>query len=139
MKTEDAVKDSNFETEKEKLLQIVLVGQPELARLLQRDDLVQLKQRIALRQHIPPLAWEEVGDYIQHRLEVAGAGGRIHWADDALLLVHRYSRGVPRLIKVLCDKTLLAGYVTESFSIEAEHVQRAIGDLEGAELAAGVS
>ena len=129
---------SNFETEKEKLLQIILVGQPELARLLQRDDLVQLKQRIALRQHIPPLVWEEVGDYIRHRLEVAGAGGRIHWADDALLLIHRHSRGVPRLINVLCDKALLAGYVSESFTIETEHVQRAIGDLEGVELAAGV-
>ena len=129
---------SNFETEKEKLLQIILVGQPELARLLQRDDLVQLKQRIALRQHIPPLAWEEVGDYIRHRLEVAGAGGRIQWASEALVLIHRYSHGVPRLINVLCDKALLAGYVAESFTIESNLVQRAIADLEGAELAAGV-
>ena len=130
---------SNFETEKEKLLQIILVGQPELARLLQRDDLVQLKQRIALRQHIPPLAWEEVGDYIRHRLTVAGGDSRINWPNDTLLLIHRYSRGVPRLINVLCDKTLLAGYVAETFTIQPNLVQRAIADLDGAELAAGVT
>jgi general secretion pathway protein A len=122
---------SNLETEKEKLLQIILVGQPELSRLLQRDDLVQLKQRIALRHHIPPLAWEEVGEYIRHRLEVAGGDGRIQWTDGALLLIRRYSRGVPRLINVICDKTLLAGYVAESFTIDAGYVQRAIEDLEG--------
>jgi general secretion pathway protein A len=133
---------SNLETEKEKLLQIILVGQPELSRLLHRDDLVQLKQRIALRHHIPPLAWEEVGEYIRHRLEVAGSDGRIRWTDGALLLVCRYSRGVPRLINVLCDKTLMAGYVNESTTIDAGLVQRAIEDFEGQpvadELKAGV-
>lgn len=123
---------SNLETEKEKLLQIILVGQPELARLLQRDDLVQLKQRVALRQHLPPLAPEEVGDYIRHRLEVAGGGNRVRWPDDALALICQYSRGVPRLINVLCDKALLAGYVAESFNIDAGTIQRAIEDVEGA-------
>lgn len=122
---------SNLETEKEKLLQIILVGQPELAKLLQRDDLVQLKQRVALRHHIPPLAWEEIGEYIQHRLEVAGSTGRIRWTDGALLLIRRYSRGVPRLINVLCDKALLAGYVAESYTIDAGFVQRGIEDVEG--------
>lgn len=126
---------SNLETEKEKLLQIILVGQPELSKLLQRDDLVQLKQRVALRHHIPPLAWEEVGDYIRHRLEVAGGDGRIQWTDGALLLIRRYSRGVPRLINIICDKTLLAGYVAETFSITAKLVQRAIEDVEGAPVA----
>lgn len=125
---------SNLETEKEKLLQIILVGQPELARLLQRDDLAQLKQRIALRHHIPPLAWEEIGDYIRHRLEVAGGDNRIRWTDGALLLIRRYSRGVPRLINILCDKTLLAGYIAESFTLDAGLVQRAIEDIEGAPL-----
>ena len=122
---------SNLETEKEKLLQIILVGQPELGRLLQRDDLVQLKQRVALRHHIPPLAWEEIGEYIRHRLEVAGGDGRIQWTDGALLLIRRYSRGVPRLINVICDKALMAGYIGESFTIDAGFVQRAIEDLEG--------
>jgi general secretion pathway protein A len=122
---------SNLETEKEKLLQIILVGQPELTDLLKRDDLRQLKQRVALRHHIEPLAWEEVGQYIRHRLEVAGGDGRIQWTDGALLLIRRYSRGVPRLINVICDKALLAGYVTESFTIGPGLVQRAIEDLEG--------
>ena len=122
---------SNLETEKEKLLQIILVGQPELSRLLHRDDLVQLKQRVALRHHIPPLAWEEIGDYIRHRLEVAGGDGRIQFTDGALLLIRRYSRGVPRLINVICDKALLSGYVTETHTIDAGHVQQAIEDIEG--------
>jgi general secretion pathway protein A len=122
---------SNLETEKEKLLQIVLVGQPELSRLLHREDLVQLKQRVALRHHIPPLAWEEVGEYIRHRLDVAGGDGRIQFTDGALLLIRRYSRGVPRLINVICDKTLLAGYVAETFVMDAGLVQRAIEDIEG--------
>ncbi|MCG3146969.1 MAG: IS481 family transposase ISChy3 [Verrucomicrobiae bacterium] len=126
---------SNLETEKEKLLQIILVGQPELAKLLHRDDLVQLKQRVALRHHIPPLVWEEIGEYIQHRLEVAGGAGRIRWTDGALLLIRRYSRGVPRLINVLCDKALMAGYVAESFTIDAGFVQRGIEDIEGAPVA----
>jgi general secretion pathway protein A len=126
---------SNLETEKEKLLQIILVGQPELGRLLMRDDLEQLKQRIALRHHIPPLAWEEVGEYIRHRLEVAGSDGRIHWSDGALLLIRRYSRGVPRLINVICDKALLAGYINETDVIDAGLIQRAIEDLEGQPLA----
>jgi len=121
---------SNLETEKEKLLQIILVGQPELAKLLQRDDLVQLKQRVAIRHHIPPLEWEEIGEYIRHRLEVAG-DARIQWTDGALLLIRRYSRGVPRLINVVCDKALMAGYVAESFTIDAGFVQQGIEDAEG--------
>ena len=122
---------SNLETEKEKLLQIILVGQPELKALLRREDLQQVKQRIALRHHIPPLAWEEVGDYIQHRLAIAGANGHIRWTDGALLLIRRYSRGVPRMINVLCDKALVAGYVRESWTIDAGLIQLAIEDIEG--------
>ena len=89
-----------------------------------------LRQRIAIRQHIPPLAWEEIGEYIRHRLHVAGGGDRIKWSDGALLLVRRYTRGVPRLINVICDKTLLAGYIHETFTIDAGLVQRAIEDTE---------
>ncbi len=103
--------------------------------MLARDDLRQLKQRIALRHHVAPLAWEEVGDYIRHRLHVAGGDGRIRWSDGALLLIRRYTRGVPRLINVICDKALLAGYISESFTIDAGLVQRAIEDTEGKPLA----
>ncbi len=122
---------SNMETVKEKLLQIVLVGQPELGKLLNREDLRQLKQRIALRHHVAPLAWEEVGEYIEHRLQVAGGDGRIRWSDGALLLIRRWTRGVPRLINVVCDKALLAGYVNDSLLIDTGLAQRAIEDVEG--------
>jgi general secretion pathway protein A len=121
---------SNLETEKEKLLQIVLVGQPELGELLARENLRQLKQRIALRHHVAPLASEEVGEYIHHRLQVAGGDGRVQWTPDAQTLIYEYSRGVPRLINVLCDKALLAGYVAEAFVIDASMIQRAIDDTE---------
>jgi general secretion pathway protein A len=121
---------SNLETEKEKLLQIVLVGQPELGEMLAQDNLRQLRQRIALRHHVAPLAAEEVGEYIEHRLHVAGSDGRIQWHPEALALIYEYSCGVPRLINVLCDKALLAGYATESFTIDAAMIQRAIDDTE---------
>jgi general secretion pathway protein A len=121
---------SNLETEKEKLLQIVLVGQPELAELLAQENLRQLKQRIALRHHVAPLAPEEVGEYIHHRLQVAGGDGRVQWTPEAHALIYEYSRGVPRLINVLCDKALLAGYVVEAFIIDASMIQRAIDDTE---------
>jgi len=121
---------SNLETEKGKLLQIVLVGQPELGELLGRENLRQLKQRIALRYHVAPLAAEEVGDYIEHRLRVAGGDGRIQWTPEALALIYEYSGGVPRLINVLCDKALLAGYVGETFVIGSPIIQRAIEDTE---------
>jgi general secretion pathway protein A len=121
---------SNLETEKEKLLQIILVGQPELGELLDRDNLRQLKQRIALRHHVAPLAADEVGEYIAHRLHVAGGNGRIQWEPEALASIYEYSAGVPRLINVLCDKALLAGYVAETFVIGAPIIRRAIDDTE---------
>jgi general secretion pathway protein A len=121
---------SNLETEKEKLLQIVLVGQPELAKLLAREDLRQLKQRISLRHHIPPLAPEEVSEYIHHRWQVAGGDDRVRWAPEALTLIYSYSRGVPRLINVISDKALIAGYVAESFVMDATIIKRAISDTE---------
>jgi general secretion pathway protein A len=121
---------SNLETEKEKLLQIVLVGQPELAELLDRENLRQLKQRIALRYHVAPLSREEIGEYIDHRLRVAGDDGRIQWAPEALTFVYSYSRGIPRLVNVLCDKALMAAYIAETFVIDATNIRRAIVDTE---------
>ncbi len=121
---------SNLETEKEKLLQIVLVGQPELATLLAQENLRQLKQRISLRHHVAPLAGDEIVEYIQHRLVIAGGEGRVQWNADALGLIYEYSRGVPRLINVLCDKALLAGYVADTFLIDGPTIQRAIEDTE---------
>ncbi|NQU09353.1 AAA family ATPase [bacterium] len=121
---------SNLETEKEKLLQIVLVGQPELRDLLGRDDLRQLRQRIGLQYHIGSLGPDEVAAYIQHRLGVAGETGRLRWTADARALIHEFSQGVPRLINLLCDKALLAGYVAENWVIDADDIRRAISESD---------
>ena len=119
---------SNLETEKEKLLQIILVGQPELRDLLERTDLRQLRQRVALHHHVGPLREDEVGAYIHHRLRVAGEPGRLRWQDEAVALVARYSQGLPRVINVLCDTALMAAYVAEAFTIEPATIQLAIHD-----------
>ncbi len=122
---------SNLETDQRKLLQIVLIGQPELRDLLDRRDLRQLRQRITVRYHIGPLSMAETGAYIQHRLHIAGANSRPSFARGALRKIHRYSGGVPRLINAVCDKTLLCGYVMGSDQLNARHVRRAIRELEG--------
>jgi general secretion pathway protein A len=121
---------SNLETAKDKLLQIVLVGQPELGELLTRPDLRQLKQRVALRHHVQSLAFGELADYITHRLHIAGDTGRIRWTPAALELIFKYSQGVPRLINVVCDRALMAGYLIETFTLDALQVARAIEDIE---------
>ncbi|HMF09343.1 MAG TPA: AAA family ATPase, partial [Thermoanaerobaculia bacterium] len=105
---------SNLETDQRKLLQIVLLGQPELRDKLDRKDLQQLRQRITVRYHISPLSREETERYIAHRLRVAGGNGRPTFTTWALGAIHRYSRGVPRLINAVCDKTLLYGFVNET-------------------------
>ncbi len=122
---------SNLETDQRKLLQIVLIGQPELRAVLDDPSLTQLRQRITVRYHLRPLSLEETGRYIVHRLHTAGANSRPFFARGAVRKIHRYSRGVPRLINAVCDKTLLCGYVTGSDRLTARHVRRAIRDLEG--------
>ena len=121
---------SNLETEKEKLFQIVLVGQPELREKLEHRSLRQLKQRIGVRYHISPLSEDEVGGYIHYRLSVAGSEGKILFPRKSLDLIYRYSKGIPRLINQLCDKSLLAGYVYETFEIGPELVKRCMRELE---------
>ncbi len=122
---------SNLETDQRKLLQIVLIGQPELRTLLDRKDLRQLRQRITVRYHITPLSKSETGAYIQHRLHVAGANSRPAFDRRAIRKIHRYSGGVPRLINAVCDKTLLCGYVLGTDQLTGAHVRRAIRELEG--------
>lgn len=102
---------TNLETNSEKLLQIILIGQPELAQLLQRPELRQLNQRITARYNLAPLSPEETGAYIRHRLQVAGlAPGRELFPADVVRGIHRTTRGIPRLINVLCDRILLGTY-----------------------------
>jgi putative secretion ATPase (PEP-CTERM system associated) len=120
---------SNFETAKAKLLQIVLVGQPELRDLLARPELEQLRQRITVRFHLHPLSEAETRSYIQHRLRVAGSTGRVRFTAGACRLIHRYSGGLPRLINVACDATLLAGFVEERRVFSERFVRDALAEL----------
>jgi len=120
---------SNFETEKTKLLQIVLVGQPELRDLLRRPELEQLRQRITVRFHLYPLNENETRSYIRHRLRVAGSDGHVRFTAPACRLIHRYSGGVPRLINVACDAALLAGFVEERRVFNESFVRDALREL----------
>lgn len=122
---------SNLETDKEKLFQIILVGQPELKNKIDSPHLKQLKQRIAVKFHITPLEKDEVASYVNHRLSVAGATGQIHFHQDALDLIYGYSGGIPRLINMVCDKALLAAYVMETRDITSPIVEKGIKELEG--------
>lgn len=122
---------SNLETEKEKLIQIILVGQPELKRKLERDDLLQLRQRIAVRYHILPLEKDEVKDYISHRLKIAGNSKEINFTDASIDQIFLYTSGTPRLINIVCDKVLLAGFVQGTTYFDADIVNKAIDEIEG--------
>ena len=123
---------SNLEADNEKLLQIVLVGQPELREKLRSPALRQLRQRIAVRYHMEALNHEEVPHYIVHRLRVAGANGSAPIFDDrAFREIYKYSGGIPRLINVVCDKAMLMGYVLEQRHISADLVKRSIMEIEG--------
>ena len=122
---------SNLETDNRKLLQIVLMGQPELRDRLNAYKLRQLRQRITVRFHLPPLSRFEVNQYIQHRLEVAGAKGSPYFTQPALWRVFRYSQGIPRLLNAICDKSLLAGFVHQQERIDFSLVGRAVRELEG--------
>ncbi len=122
---------SNIETDDRKLLQIVLLGQPELRERLNSHKLRQLRQRITVRYHLNPLTRTEVGQYIQHRLALAGSKGTPGFTGPAIWRVYRYSKGIPRLINAVCDKALLAGYVERSQHINYRMVGRAIRELEG--------
>jgi general secretion pathway protein A len=123
---------SNLETEKDKLLQIILMGQPELNRKLDLYELRQLKQRIMVRYHIAPLTSEELGDYINHRLSVAGPGANVTFTAEAIKIISDFSCGVPRLINIICDRALLAGFVAETRRIDEDIMDRCVKELEPA-------
>lgn len=122
---------SNLETDDCKLLQIVLMGQPELRHRLNDHRLRQLRQRITVRYHLTPLSRTEMSQYIQHRLQISGSKGLPSFTGWALWRVHRYSKGIPRLVNALCDKSLLAGYVQQKDRIDYRTVGLAINELEG--------
>ena len=120
---------SNLETDTEKLIQIVLMGQSELQEMLGRHELRQLAQRVTARYHLSALSRQESEDYIRHRLAVAGGEGKVSFTAEALTAVHRCSQGIPRLINLVCDRALLAGYVAGSREIDAAMVHRASGEV----------
>lgn len=117
----------NLETEREKLLQIILMGQPELRKRIFMPDLEQLRQRIAVSFHLRPLAALDVAAYINHRVTVAGRNGDSPlFTETAVRVVAQYSRGVPRLINAICDCSLVLGFARRSATIDDVIVQTAI-------------
>jgi len=121
---------TNLETSKQKLLQIILIGQPELRDLLSRDDLRQLAQRVTGRYHLEPLTRDETAQYIEHRLRVAGALGEV-FDSGAKREVFRLTDGVPRLINVICDRALLGAYSRELRRVSRRLIRRAAAEIKG--------
>ena len=122
---------TNLETPKSKLLQVILMGQPELNNILNRPQCRQLKQRVGLRYNIQPLKKEETKEYIEQRLRIAGAMGPNYFSPKAMNEIYKYSKGIPRLINIVCDNALLLGYATDQKVIGPSVIREVIGDMEG--------
>jgi len=122
---------TNLETEQEKLLQILLVGQPELDEKLDSFELRQLRQRIALRSHLEPLDLEETGGYIRHRLQLAGAPAEACdlFAEETIARIYRHSRGVARLINTVCESALVTAFARQLTSVPPEIIDEVAHDL----------
>jgi general secretion pathway protein A len=120
---------SNLETSKSKLLQIVLVGQPELNKTLLKPGFRQIRQRINMRYHLPPLSKKETKEYIEKRLRTAGARASL-FTEKAIKEIYRLSGGTPRLINILCDNSLLNGYALEQKMVDAKSVKEVAKDLK---------
>ena len=120
---------SGIETHKEKVLRIILAGQPELRDTLDSPSLRQLVQRVRLRFHVGPLDQHEMREYIEHRLEVAGASDKALFGDDTYKIIHKYTGGVPRLINTLCDTALLCAFADEKPGVDHDDVMAAVAEL----------
>ncbi|GIU50762.1 ATPase AAA [Shewanella sairae] len=123
---------TNLETDTKKLLQVILIGQPELQQLLKRQELRQLAQRITARYHLLPLTIEEVALYVQHRLQVAGRHEPL-FHKSAIKALHKYSGGIPRLINLLCERALMASYAQSKVPIDNKMVRLASAEVLGEE------
>jgi general secretion pathway protein A len=128
---------SNLETETEKLLQIILVGQPELRDLLAQPSLRQLTERISVRYHLDALSRDDVPDYIGHRLTVAGDTGYLKFADDAFGKIYDFSGGNPRRINILCDRAMLIAYAGNLLEIDRKVIKLAVKDLKSSDVKKG--
>ncbi len=127
---------SGVETTKDKVLRIILAGQPELNAKLDAPELVQLNQRVRLRFHLSALSQEETAEYIRHRLAVAGAAEREIFEPDTFAEIHRYAGGVPRLINTLCDTAMMAAFTNDRDRVTATDVASAVSELQWVEFAA---
>ena len=127
---------SGVETTKEKVLRIILAGQPQLNDKLDSTDLVQLKQRVRLRFHLTALSEPDAAEYVRHRLRVAGAGDREIFEPDTFPLIYRYTGGIPRLTNTLCDTALLAAFAQDRQTVSLDDVRSAIAELQWVEYAA---
>ena len=129
----DALEDlrllSNLETDKKKLLQMVLVGQPELIDLISRPEIRQLRQRVVINCHLEFLTPQEVEGYIARRLFVAGDKGQVRFTSKAKQLIAKASSGIPRLINKICDYALTSAYISNDFKIGPQHVKKALAEL----------
>jgi general secretion pathway protein A len=121
---------SNLETDKEKLLQIVMVGQLNLKDVLRSPELRQLDQRVSIRYELRPLGAEETAAYVAHRLTIAGGGAVVSFTPKALQSVYKYSGGIPRVINLLCDRALLAAYSERATRVTPEMVRKGAGSLD---------
>ncbi len=121
---------SNLETDRAKLLQIILVGQPEMNKTLMLPEMMQLRQRININYHISPLTFDETIKYITHRLTIAGNTNVIRFKGDMSELIYRFSKGIPRLINILCDFALLTTFVEGKKEVSANIVREVVKDLE---------
>lgn len=121
---------SNLETDKDKLLQIVLVGQCNLKENLRTPELRQLDQRVSIRCGLKPLSRDETGAYVGHRLAIAGGGANVTFTGASLDLVHRCTGGIPRLINLVCDRALLCGYSERSIRILPDMIRKAAVSLD---------
>jgi general secretion pathway protein A len=120
---------SNLETDKEKLLQIVLVGQPNLKGMLRTMELRQLEQRVSIKYELRPLSQEETGAYVMHRLSIAG-GAAVSFSPQALTRIHRITGGIPRVINLVCDRALLAAFSAHTNRVTPAHVVHAAETLD---------
>ncbi|MDH4259609.1 MAG: AAA family ATPase [Gammaproteobacteria bacterium] len=126
---------SGVETTKEKVLRIILAGQPELSDRLDAPEMIQLVQRVRLRFHLTALSPEDTRAYVLHRLEVAGSHGREIFAEDTFPVIFRYTGGVPRLVNTLCDTALMGAYALEETRIGMTELKAAIAELRWVEFA----
>jgi len=126
---------SGIETTKEKVLRIILAGQPELNEKLNSPGLVQLAQRIRLRFHLTPLSKSDTVAYIQHRLEVAGSQGREIFEADTFPLIYRYTGGIPRLVNTLCDTAMMAAFGQDRDVVKIEDIRAAVEEMQWIEYA----